>query len=44
MDRPAEHVNALDRACGRRELVGRHRDLETDPTVRAGKVVMSDVG
>ncbi len=44
VDEPAEHVDALDRACRRRELVGRHRDLECDPTVRAGKVVMSDVG
>ena len=33
VDQPAEHVNSLDRACRRGELVGRHGDLETDPPV-----------
>src|SRR5713226_3548106 len=44
MDEPAEHIDALDRARARRYLVGRRGDLEVDPTVRAGAVVVIDVG
>src|SRR6267378_2059048 len=44
VDEPAEHIDALNRARAGRDLVGRQRDLEIDPTVRAGDVVVSDVG
>src|SRR5437588_11747227 len=44
VDEPAEHIDALDRACRWRELVGHRGDLETEPTVRAGAVVVVNVG
>jgi hypothetical protein len=44
VDQPAEHVDALDRACRWRELVGHRGDLETEPTVRAAAVVAVNVG
>ena len=44
MDEPAEHIHTLDRACRPRELVGCHGDLEAEPAVRVGEVVVGDVG
>ncbi len=44
VDKPAEHGHALDRACRPRELVRCHGDLEAEPAVRAGEVVVGDVG
>ena len=44
MDKPAEHIHTLDRTCRPRELVWCHGDLEAEPAVRAGEVVVGDVG
>ena len=44
MDKPAEQIHTLDRTCRPRELVRCHGDLEAEPAVRAGEVVVGDVG
>jgi hypothetical protein len=44
MDKPAEHIHTLDRTCRPRELVRWHGDLEAEPAVRAGAIVVVDIG
>jgi hypothetical protein len=44
MDEPAEHIDPLDRACAERNLIGHRGDFETEPPVRAGAVVVVDIG
>src|SRR5437899_10864510 len=43
VDEPARHIDALDRSRVERNIIGHRGDLETEPTVRAGAVVVVDV-
>jgi hypothetical protein len=44
VDEPAQHIDALDRSRVERNIIGHRGDLEIEPTVRPGAVVVVDVG